>query len=520
MTMKYTVADVVRIRAAEDPDRLALSSEDRTVTWSELYLQARRVAAALSASGIAPQDRVSFIDRNCIEYFEYLFGCALLNVIPVPINWRLSANEILQTLTDADSKLLIVGAEFQPVVEAIESDLAPATQLIAMADHPRWERYGVWCGTADPADPMVRPARDDVAVHFYSSGTTGNPKGILWSAANAEYLLRDTSVYYGIQRDDVSLLTMPLFHSGGTGWALCGMINGCKSVTIRQFEARSVLATIERAHVTIAMLVPAMLAAICAVPDARERSASVRQINYTGSPITEQNLLESMEVFQADFIQNYGLAETTGGFAQLDPQDHDPGGPRAYLLRSVGRAYSGIELKVVDPESGEEVGPGEFGELWTRSGQNMLGYWRNPEATARTITPDGWLKTGDGGHIDADGYIFLTDRLKDVIISGGENVYPTEVENVLASHPAVQEVAVIGVPSAKWGETVKAIVAVKDNQSVTAEELIQHCASMLAGYKRPTSVEFTDALPRNPTGKLLKAVLRAPYWQGSERRIG
>jgi long-chain acyl-CoA synthetase len=263
-----------------------------------------------------------------------------------------------------------------------------------------------------------------------------------------------------------------------------------------------------------------MLAAICAVPGARDKTASVRQINYTGSPITEQNLLESMDVFQADFIQNYGLAETTGGFAQLDPQDHDPGGPRAYLLRSVGRAYSGIEVKVVDPESGEDVAPGEFGELWTRSGQNMLGYWNNPEATARTITPDGWLKTGDGGYIDADGYIFLTDRLKDVIISGGENVYPTEVENVLASHPAVQEVAVIGVPSPKWGETVKAIVAVKKDQSVTAEELIRHCASALAGYKRPTSVEFTDALPRNPTGKLLKAVLRAPYWQGSERRIG
>ena len=518
--MKFTVADVVRIRAKEDPDRLAISSEDRAVNWSELYRNARRVAAALQASGIRPQERVSFIDRNCIEFFEFIFGCALLNAIPVPINWRLSPREILETLTDAGSRLLIVGSEFVPAIESIESALGPKVQLIAMPSHAQWPLYADWCGEGDPADPMVAPKPDDVAVHFYSSGTTGSPKGILWSAANAEFLLRDTSVYYGIRRTDVSLLTMPLFHSGGAGWALCGMINGCKSVTIRQFEARTVLAIIQREQVTISMFVPAMLATMCAVPNAREMTGSIRQINYTGSPITEQNLLESMEVFEADFIQNYGLAETTGGFAQLDPQDHDPGGPRAHLLRSVGRAYPGIELKVVDPESGVEVAPGAFGELWTRSGQNMLGYWNNPEATARTITPDGWLKTGDGGHIDAEGFIFLTDRLKDVIISGGENVYPTEVENALASHPAVREVAVIGVPSERWGETVKAIAVVKDDHAVTAEDLIAHCGALLAGYKRPTSVDFVDALPRNPTGKLLKADLRARYWQDRERRIG
>ena len=518
--MKYTVAGVVRHRSAEDPERLAISSEDRSVTWEQLYRRARRVAAALSASGIGPQERVSFIDRNCIEYFEYLFGCALLNAIPVPINWRLSAREIQETLADAKSKLLIVGAEFVQVIESIEDALDPELRLVALADHPRWQGYEDWCGDGDPVDPMILPTPQDVAVHFYSSGTTGRPKGILWSAANAEFLLRDTSVYYGIRRDDVSLLTMPLFHSGGTGWALCGMINGCRSVTVRQFEARSVLATIERAQVTITMLVPAMLAAICAVPGAREKTASVRQINYTGSPITERNLLDSTAVFQADFVQNYGLAETTGGFAQLDPHDHDPGGPRAYLLRSVGRAYPGIELKVVDPETGIEVAPRAFGELWTRSGQNMLGYWNNPEATARTITPEGWLKTGDGGHIDEDGFIFLTDRLKDVIISGGENVYPTEIENVIAAHPAVREVAVIGVPSDRWGETVKAIVAVKQDCSVTPDELIRHCGAVLAGYKRPTSIDFIDALPRNPTGKLLKAELRAPYWRDRGRSIG
>ncbi|MDB5715013.1 MAG: Long-chain-fatty-acid--CoA ligase FadD13 [Sphingomonadales bacterium] len=517
--MDYTVANVVRARAVEDPDRMALASEDRQVTWSELYRNARRVAAALTMSGVGPQDRVSFIDRNCIEHFEFIFGCALLNAIPVPINWRLSGDEILTTLLDAGSKLLIVGAEFRSTIESIEEELGSALKLVAIGGHSTWQSYDSWCGNDDPADPMVEPKPEDVAIHFYSSGTTGKPKGILWSAANAEFLLRDTSVYYGILRTDINLLTMPLFHSGGTGWALCGMIKGCRSVTVRQFEAKSVLDTIDRHKITVSMFVPAMLLALCAQPDAREKTGSVRQVNYTGSPIAEHNLVEAMSVFQADFIQNYGLAETTGGFTQLDAADHDPGGPRAHLLRSVGRAYPGIELRIVDPETGADKLPGEFGELLTRSGQNMLGYWKNPEATAQTIMPDGWLKTGDGGHVDHEGYIFLTDRLKDVIISGGENVYPTEVENVIASHPAVAEVAVIGVPHAKWGETVKAIVVVKADAVLATDELTVFCRSKLAGYKCPTSIDFAATLPRNPTGKLLKAALRETYWGDRERRI-
>jgi long-chain acyl-CoA synthetase len=213
------------------------------------------------------------------------------------------------------------------------------------------------------------------------------------------------------------------------------------------------------------------------------------------------------------------LAETTGGFTQLDPADHDPGGPRNHLLRSVGKPYPGIELKIVDPQTLEQCAPGAVGELWTRSGQNMLGYFNKPQETARTITPDGWLRTGDGGYIDKEGYVFLTDRLKDVIISGGENIYPMEIENVLSGHPAVGEVAVIGVPSERWGETVKAIVALRKDATATEQELIAYAAGQLAGYKKPTSIDFVAALPRNPTGKILKVSLREPYWRGHTRRI-
>lgn len=518
--MKYTIANVLRLRAAEDADRLAIVSVERSVTWTQLYASARRVCHALQGSGIRPQQRVSLIDRNGIEHFEFVFGCALMNAIPVPINWRLAPAEVLETLTDAEVGVLLVGPDFRQTIEEIEERLPSSLKLVSIGEHPRWPSYADWCGTADRDDPKTEVQPDDVALHFYSSGTTGKPKGILWSAANAEFLLRDTSVSYGILRDDVSLLTMPLFHSGGTGWALCGMIKGCVSVTVRQFEATAVLATIAEQKVTVAMFVPAMLASLCAAAGFESIDTGLRQINYTGSPITESNLLTAMKVFGCAFIQNYGLAETTGGFAQLDAQDHDPGGKRAYLLRSVGRAYPGVEVRIVDPQTGKQLAPTQVGELWTRSGQNMPSYWNRPEETARTITADNWLKTGDGGYIDEDGFIFLTDRLKDVIISGGENVYPTEVENVLSAHPAIAEVAVIGVPSERWGETVKAIAVVKEGASLSADELLQYCKPLLAGYKRPTSVDFVGALPRNPTGKLLKAALREPYWRGQERRIG
>jgi long-chain acyl-CoA synthetase len=517
--IEYTIADVVRVRAAQDPTRLAMRSEARSVTWVELYQSAKRLAGALQKVHIGPQDRVSLIERNGIEHFEFVFGCALLNAIPVPINWRLSPAEILETLTDAGSRVLIVGSDFREAIETIEKDLDPAVLILFIGTHPRWPTFRDWCAGAEAVDPMIRPSPGDVALHFYSSGTTGRPKGILWSAANAEFLLRDTSRHYGIKRDDISLLTMPLFHSGGTGWALCGMINGCKSVTIRQFEATAVLATIARERISVAMFVPAMLASLCASAKVHEDVQSMRQINYTGSPISEQNLLQAMQVFKCDFIQNYGLAETTGGFAQLDAVDHDPGGPRSCLLRSVGKPYPGVEVKIVNTATGADCAPRQVGELWTRSGQNMPEYWHRPEETARTLTPEGWLKTGDGGYMDEEGYIFLTVRLKDVIISGGENIYPTEVENVLASHDAVAEVAVIGVPSERWGETVKAVVVLKPGRRSCASDLIEYCGSRLAAYKRPTSVDFVDALPRNPTGKLLKAVLREAYWHDQKRNI-
>jgi long-chain acyl-CoA synthetase len=246
--------------------------------------------------------------------------------------------------------------------------------------------------------------------------------------------------------------------------------------------------------------------------------STLRAILYGASPITDSVLSKAMETFGCEFIQVYGLTETTGAITQLDPEHHDPIG-NPMLLRSCGKPYAWVEMRIVDPETGADVPDGSVGELWTRSPQNMKGYWANEEAT-RAAIEDGWFKTGDAGYRDENGFLFLHDRVKDMVVSGGENIYPAEVENVLAKHPDLADVAVIGVPHDKWGEAVKAVVVVREGADVSEQELITFAREYLAGYKLPKSVDFTDVLPRNPSGKLLKREIRAPYWEGTQRQIG
>jgi long-chain acyl-CoA synthetase len=272
--------------------------------------------------------------------------------------------------------------------------------------------------------------------------------------------------------------------------------------------------------VTNALFVPAMLQFLCAVPGAADRDyGALRSIVYGASPITHEVLVRAMRTFRCPFIQVYGLTETTGAITELPASDHDPEGPRAHLLRSAGKPYPWVELRIVDPDTGRDRPTGEVGELWTRSVQNMKGYWNKPDETARAFSGDGWLRTGDAGFMDRDGYCFLTDRVKDMIISGGENVYPAEVENAISGHPAVADVAVIGVPDDRWGEAVKAIVVRHPGADASAQDIVDYARQRLARYKCPSSVDFAEALPRNPSGKLLKRQLREPYWKGQERRI-
>jgi long-chain acyl-CoA synthetase len=517
----WSVAGLVRRHGQDRPDAPALTFGPTTSTWAELDERSSRLAQGLAASGVKAGDHVAFLDKNCPEYFEFLFGCGKINAVGVAVNWRLAASEMQYILNDAEAKVLVIGAGFLAHLEEMQPGLKTVEEVIVIGEAaPTGVAYRDWLAAQRPEDPGVVASGGDVALQLYTSGTTGLPKGAMLTNHNFTALLGDIQNAWRLDELSVNAVAMPLFHIGGSGWALAGMSVGCHTAVFRELVPDELLADFERLRVTNAFLVPAMLQMLSSVAgeDQRDYSA-LRSIVYGASPITDDVLVRSMRTFGCDFVQVYGLTETTGAITQLDAVDHDVAGPRASLLRSAGRPYPWVQLRIVDPDSGADRAVDEVGELWTRSSQNMLGYWNKPEATAAAITADGWFRTGDAGFVDAEGYLFLTDRIKDMIVSGGENVYPAEVENVLAGHPAVDDVAVIGVPDDRWGETVMAVVVLRRELSAAPEELIAHCRQRLAHYKCPTTVVFAETLPRNPSGKILKRELREPYWEGRARRV-
>jgi long-chain acyl-CoA synthetase len=337
------------------------------------------------------------------------------------------------------------------------------------------------------------------------------PKGVLTTHRNLA-AAAETSSLWGFDQDSVSLTPLPMFHIGGIGWAFVGLWNGASTTLVRDFDPSAVLATLVERRVTNAVFVPTMLQMLCGVPDAGQRDySSLRSIAYGASPITTPVLKRALATFRCPLFGIYGLTESTGAITQLDPADHDPDGPRRHLLRSAGKPYPWVELRIADPGSGVPRPPGEVGEVWLRAPNVTPGYFNRPAETAASLTPDGWLRTGDGGYVDTDGYLFLTDRIKDMIVTGGENVYPVEVEEALAQHPGVADVAVIGAPDERWGETVVALVIRRAETAATAEELVAFARGRLAGYKLPRLIEFVDDFPRTPTGKVLKRQLRAQF---------
>jgi long-chain acyl-CoA synthetase len=509
-----TIADIVRVHAANRPDAVALVVGDRAITFAELDNRSSQVAQAFSATaGVGFGDRVAFVEKNGAEFFEVICALAKLGAVGVPVNWRLAAPEMLHIIADAQAKVVVVGSEFFDRIEAIEDRLTAS--IVAVGEHARWPCFADWVARHPAEDPGVTTESDDLAFLMYTSGTTGPPKGVMLS--NNNYFSKATGIAdkWRFDADSVSLAVMPMFHMAGSGWALVGLAEGATTVVLREVDPPAILDAVAQHRITNMLLVPAVIQMLLATPSDADFS-SVRTIVYGASPITDDVLVKGLKRFGCEFLQVYGLTETTGSITQLD--EHDPV-QRPGLLRSCGKPYPWVDIRIVDKE-GVDVPDGAVGELWTRSPQNMLGYWNNPDATAATVTPDGWLKTGDAGYRDGDGYIYLHDRVKDMIVSGGENVSPAEVENVLMTHPAVGDVAVIGVPDEKWGEAVKAVVVPAACAMPTEAELIAYARERLAGFKLPKSVDFTDVLPRTPSGKLLKRTLREPYWAGVGRRIG
>jgi long-chain acyl-CoA synthetase len=522
-----SLADVVRVHAAQRGDRTALVAGDRRWSYAALDEESSRAAQALRAAGVGPGDRVAFLDKNAPEYFAFLLGAAKLNAVTVAINWRLAPPEMSYILAHAGAKVLLVGREFLGHLATLELATQPALVVTGgeAGSDPGAPSYADWIAAHPARDPGVPSAWQDTCYQLYTSGTTGRPKGVELSNGNFFGTLHLSSAAWEFDCDSVNLVAMPLFHVAGSGWGLVGLFNGGTNVLLREADPARILRAIPEHRVTNALLVPAVLQALCAAPGVDETDfSSLRNIVYGASPISEAVLLRAMQATRSRFCQVYGATETTGAITVLRPEDHDPGGSKAHLLRSAGQPLPGVGVRIVDPALGTDLAEGEVGEIWIRSTQNLKAYWNDPDATA-AVYPEGrdadgmgWLRTGDAGYL-RDGYLFIHDRVKDMIVSGGENVYPAEIENALMTHPGVADAAVIGVPHERWGETVKAIVVDAPGDAASDEELIAWCREQLAGYKCPTSVDRVDAIPRNPSGKILKTELRAPYWRGRDRLV-
>lgn len=507
-TSAFTLADLVRQYARTRPDALALTCGPVTLTFAELDRRSSQVANALAALGVGRGDRVAVLDKNSTAFFEIAFACAKLGAVVVGLNWRLAPPEIATIAADARVCAVIVAAEMLPLVP---TDLGVPTIVLG-------EPYEQWLSAAAATDPQVAVCGDDPILQLYSSGTTGLPKGAVLTHANLAFTYDMAKTAWRMGPDSVNLVPSPLFHIGGAGYGLTTLSQGGHTVLMRDAAPAGLLAAIAEHRVTHAFLVPAVVQSILDSPEvAHTDLSSLQLIGYGAAPMTDTLLLRAIDVLDCQFLGVYGMTETAGTVLVLHPEEHDPGGDRAHLLRSVGRPLPWVKIAVKDPVSGEDCAPGEVGEIWVHSGQNMSGYWNQPDTTAQTLVGELWLRTGDGAHLDADGFVFLHDRLKDMIISGGENVYPAEVENVLAGHPEVVDVAVIAVPHERWGETVKAIVVLQPGTAVDEQDLIDYARRHLARYKCPTSIDVLTALPRNASGKVLKKDLRKPYWDRSRR---
>jgi acyl-CoA synthetase (AMP-forming)/AMP-acid ligase II len=509
-----TFDEFIRHWAQDRPNRQALSEEDRRWTYAELEERTARVATALSAAGLKKGDRVAWIGKNSDLYFTLFYGAARLGVVMTPIGWRLAPPEWAYIVNDTKAKLIFTGAGFEDIGTALAGQLDHHPRMInaaearALIDHT--ER-----GAFEPSDP------GDPILQLYTSGTTGNPKGVPLSNMNLFALRKGTNsadlAYTKWDDDEVVLVAMPCAHIGGTGLGIMALASGLPGHVLAEFTPDGFFDAVEQHGVTRLFIVPAALGILlnhqrCAGVD----FSRLKYILYGAAPIPLELLRQCIDMFKCEFIQAYGMTETTGTIVMLPPEDHDPAGNER--MRSAGKALPGVELKIVG-DDGREMPVGEVGELITRSTNNMAGYWNLPEASARTIDDDGWVRTGDAGYMDADGYLFIHDRVKDMIISGGENVYPAEVESAIYGHPDVLEVAVIGVPDHKWGEAVKAVCAPKAGHVIDPQSVIAYARERIAGFKAPKSIDIIDALPRNASGKILRKDLRAPYWLGYDRQV-
>jgi acyl-CoA synthetase (AMP-forming)/AMP-acid ligase II len=513
-----TVTDLARVQARARPAAPAFWFENRETSFASLDACSSQCAQGLLAAGVAPGDRVAVLAKNTDAFPVLWFGTMKARACVVPINTRLATPEIVAILRDSGARHLVFGRDFTEMIQPITRDCPDLATLLQFEQgHPNLKSFGDWIAAFPAVDPHLPEDQEDDIIQLYTSGTTGIPKGVPMTHANCLAQCRsNVQLSYARWTEGKSaLLALPVFHIAGALVALLSVLQGTRAVMVREINPAELARVIAHQRIAYAFLTPTVIHMLLAAPESVDADYSaLEQIFYGASPISEDLLRRAMARFPCAFSQVYGMTEATGVVTSLPPERHVAG-----KLLSCGKPIPCVALRIANAY-GTDVAQGEVGEILLRAPFVMRGYWRQPAATAAALDADGWYRSGDAGWVDADGDLFIYDRVKDMIVSGGENVYPAEVENAIDGHPDVSEVAVIGVPDERWGEAVKAIVVPKPDAARDAESIIAWARQRIGGFKVPKSVDFVDALPRNATGKVLRRALREAYWAGRERRVG
>ncbi|HEU0198865.1 MAG TPA: long-chain-fatty-acid--CoA ligase [Burkholderiaceae bacterium] len=511
--------DIVRYRARVMPEKPALIDGSRRLTFSQLDVNTNVVAHAVAREGAQPGAVVAFVGKNSIPFFEILFGASKAGCTVLPLNWRLAPAELVPIVNDALPALLFVDKEFEPLINKILETTEQRCKVVVFDSTAADSGLAAWCADVPRSDPGLPADPHAIALLMYTSGTTGRSKGVQMTHQGLSYMRLCESLEPTMQwrDDDVLLMVMPNFHLLGTSLPIQSLYNGSTVAIMTIFEPGKLLDLIQRDKPTILVLAPTVIQMILDHPAAKGTDfSSVRLTMYAGSPINAQLLKRALVEMKCEFMQFYGATESLGAITILRPSQHDL--VNEQKLKACGTPLPLIEIRVTDAQ-GREVPDGEIGEFHLRSPAMFVGYRNQPEATA-AVLKDGWYHTGDAGFRDKDGLLYIVDRVKDMIVSGGENIYSSEVEQALAKHPAVAMTAVVGAPDARWGEKVVAVVVLRQGAKATAEELSQHCRELIAGYKVPKEIAFAEALPISPAGKILKRVLRDELWKDHGRAVG
>jgi long-chain acyl-CoA synthetase len=517
-----SIVDGLRKSAAGFPHKTACICGSLRLSFSEVNKRVSRISQALADLGVSRGDRVAILSLNCHRFLEVYYAVPQLGAIVVPINFRLQPREIKYIVDHSGSRVLFIDPALAELIQPIRSELSTVEHFISMSAEQcdGYLRYEEILANANEIDA---PKVDDEELLglFYTSGTTGEPKGVMLTHRNVLANIAHSEGGYKYFPTDIYLHAAPMFHLADGAAVFTHTARGATQAFIPRFDARLVLETVSQERVTLLLLVPTMINFILQQPDVDSFDlSSLRHITYGASPIAPDLLRRAMNAFKCSFGQGYGLTEASPLLTVLRQEDHivtDEVSERR--LASCGRPVDGVEVRVVR-EDGSDARPGDVGEITARGPNIMAGYWKRP-ADTEDVLRNGWLHTGDLATVDDGGYIYLVDRKKDMIVTGGENVYSTEVESVLYAHPAVKEAAVIPIPDSDWGEAVHACIALRDGKTATAEDIAEFCRTRLATYKVPKSIEFIEGeLPKGGTGKILKKELRDRHWQGRTRRIG